>query len=203
MLPLCSDCKAQQIKPVLVGTANQVEKAAANRDKWQEARAAKGLEDLRSPEENGNEQATSTTQLSEYVGKMVSLSADELKLFPMACCAGTACMLDRKVTATSQIVHGSRCAGCNGLWHDLCSGKDGLGVHGSANAARAMERKRRLLLLLLPQHVLVLLLPSQLRVAGAQDHSRSSQLQAAQLRSARGRRSRRLHTSPLASERSC
>ena len=76
-------------------------------------------------------------------------------------------------------------------------------VHGSANAARAMERKRRLLLLLLPQHVLVLLLPSQLRVAGAQDHSRSSQLQAAQLRSARGRRSRRLHTSPLASERSC
>ena len=52
MLPLCSDCKAQQIKPVLVGTANQVEKAAANRDKWQEARAAKGLEDLRSPEEN-------------------------------------------------------------------------------------------------------------------------------------------------------
>ena len=37
-------------------------------------------------------------------------------------------MLDRKVTATSQIVHGSRCAGCNGLWHDLCSGKDGLGA---------------------------------------------------------------------------
>ena len=42
VLPQCTDCKAQGRKLILVGTANQVEKAEAQRDKWKTARADKG-----------------------------------------------------------------------------------------------------------------------------------------------------------------